>query len=244
MTGQFNYPGEREKGTMNTTTNAVHARQLQLDGRRGRIYGPIDLDLPVGSLTLVTGRAGTGKTSLLLTLVGRLKPNRGAELEVLGQPLPARAARIQRRSAAIGIHGLDDLDEEVSVGATLRERQAWLAPWYRIVRTPGDAQVAEACAAAFGDRPVPPARHLVHALDETENLRLRIALALISRPDLIVVDDIDQLHDTQGREQVWQTLRSIAGQGVTVLASASSSAELDRLGDDQTPLHVPLPSLP
>lgn len=73
----------------------IRARQLQLDGKRGRIYGPVDLDLEPGSLTLITGRAGSGKTSLLLTLVGRMKPNRGSDLTVLGRQLPARARGVR-----------------------------------------------------------------------------------------------------------------------------------------------------
>ncbi len=225
-----------------TPVPAVRARHLQLDGRRGRVYGPVDLDLAPGTVTLVTGGAGTGKTSLLLTLVGRMRPNRGSDLVVLGRRLPGRTAAVQRRSAAVGIHGLDDLDEEVSVAATVRERQAWLAPWYRIVRTPDDAAVAELCAGVFGRSPVPRARQLVHELDEVANLQLRLALALLGRPDLVVVDDIDALHDTDGRRLVWESLRTLSRYGVTVVASAASASELSRLGWDEPPLHLPLPA--
>jgi ABC-type multidrug transport system ATPase subunit len=220
----------------------IRARQLQLDGKRGRIYGPIDLDIEPGSLTLITGRAGSGKTSLLLTLVGRMKPNRGSELTVLGRPLPARVRGVQHRSAAVGIHGLDDLDEEVTVGATVREREAWLSPWYRVVRTPSDARIAEICAPVFGDVPAPTTKMLVHQLDEADNLLLRIALAMMSNPELIVVDDIDSLHDTDGRRRVWECLHGIADTGVTVVVSAAGAGELSRLGWATLPNHIPLPT--
>lgn len=216
---------------------AVRANGLQLDGRRGRIYGPVDLDIAPGSLNLVTGRSGSGKTSLLLTLVGRLKPNRGSDLVVLGRRLPARAAGVQRRTAAVGVHGLDDLDEEVTVTATIREREAWLAPWYRVVRTPDDARVAEVCAEVFGGSPVPRAKQLVHELDEAANLQLRLALALLGDPELVVVDDIDALHDTDSRHLVWESLRALTARGVTVVAAAASPGDLARLGT-----HIPLPA--
>ncbi len=221
---------------------AVTARRLQLDGKRGRVYGPVDLDVAPGTVNLVTGRAGSGKTSLLLTLVGRMKPNHGSDLVVLGRRLPARAAGVQRRTAAVGVHGLDDLDEEVTVGATIRERQAWLSPWYRVVRTPDDAEVARVCAAVFGRNDVPRARQLIHELDEAANLQLRLALAMLSGPELVVVDDIDALHDTDGRRLVWETLRTISERGVTVIASASSASELSRLGWDTLPAHIALPA--
>jgi ABC-type multidrug transport system ATPase subunit len=222
--------------------SVVAASGLQLDGRRGRIYGPVDLDIAPGTLNLVTGKAGSGKTSLLLTLVGRMKPNRGSDLVVLGRRLPARAAGVQRRTAAVGVHGLDDLDEEVTVAATVREREAWLSPWYRIVRSPDDAHVARVCAEVFGRNPVPRAKQLVHELDEAANLQLRLALAVLSDPQLIVVDDIDALHDTDGRRLVWESLRALTERGVTVIASAATAGELSRLGWDTLPTHIPLPA--
>ncbi|MFT4108734.1 ATP-binding cassette domain-containing protein [Propionicimonas sp.] len=220
---------------------AVRASGLQRDGRRGRIYGPVDLDIAPGTVNLVTGRAGSGRTSLLLTLVGRMKPNRGSDLTVLGRRLPARAPSVQRRTAAVGVHGLDDLDEEVTVAAALREREAWLAPWFRIVRTPGDERVAEVCAAVFGDDPVPRARQLVHELDEAANLRFRLALALLGRPELVVVEDVDSLRDTDSRRRVWRSLQALAASGVTVIASASSADDLCALDTGAPTQQIPLP---
>ena len=225
-----------------TEPAAVLASRLQLDGKRGRIYGPVDLDIAAGTLNLVTGHAGSGKTSLLLTLVGRMRPNRGSDLVVLGRPLPARAAAVQHRSAAVGIHGLDDLDEEVTVAAAVREREAWLARWYRIIRTPDDDRVAEVCASVFGRNAVPRAKQLIHQLDETSNLQLRLALAMLSDPQLVVVDDIDALHDTDSRRLVWESLRSLTEHGVTVIASASTDRELSRLGWETLPNHIALPA--
>lgn len=221
----------------------VRARRLQLDGRRGRIYGPVDLAIAAGSLNLVTGPAGSGKTSLLLTLVGRMRPDRGSDLEVLGRRLPVHAQAVQRRSSAVGVHGLDDLDEEVTVGAAVRERQAWLARWYQVVRTPDDARVAAVCEPVFGDNPAPRAKQLVHELDEADNLMLRIALAMLSRPQLLVVDDIDSLHDTDGRRRVWEALHGLADAGTTIVVSATGAGELSRLGWAVLPNHFPLSTL-
>lgn len=222
------------------SARAIHARSLQLDGSRGRIYGPLDLDVAPGSMTLVTGRAGSGKTSLLLTLVGRMKPNRGSDLTVLGHPLPQRALSVQHHSSAVGIHGLDDLDQEVTVAACIRERVAWLAPWYRRVHRPDDQEVANVCAPVFGDVRPPRARQLVHQLDEADDLLLRIALAMLSKPDLLVVDDIDALHDTDQRRRVWEALHGLTATGITVVVAAAAPGELGRLGWATLPQHINL----
>ena len=221
--------------------SAVFARNLHLDGPRGRVYGPIDLDVPAGTVTVVTGRAGSGRTALLLTLTGRLKPSPDSELVVLGHELPREARDLQLRSSAIGIHGLDDLDEEVSVGASVRERLAWLAPWYKIIHRATDETVREVCAPVFGDLPIPTKHTVVHELDELSNLLLRVSLAMLSDPEIIVLDEVDQLHDPVLRDLAWERLEVLAEQGVTVIASASSTQELERPQWRTEPQHLALP---
>ncbi|MEA5119361.1 MAG: ATP-binding cassette domain-containing protein [Propionicimonas sp.] len=228
---------------MNGQYEYIEAHHLLLDGNRGRVYGPLDLSLGEGELLLVTGPAGSGRTSLLLTLAGRLKPSRGSQLTVLGHELPRQARAVQHRSSAVGFAGLDDLDEEVTVGATIREREAWLAPWYRVVRRPDDAHVAQVCNRVFADRPVPAARQVVHSLDETSNLMLRLSLAMLSNPSLLVVDDLDQLRDSGSRVAIWESLRRLAEcDGVTVVVASATARELTSLNWPNPPRQLALAS--
>ncbi len=208
---------------------AISARALTKKGGRGPVFGPIDLDIAHNGITLITGPDGSGKTSLLLALVGRLRPSSGT-LTVLGHKLPRGRNAVQHASSAVGILGLDDLDEAVTVAATLRERKAWLAPWYSIVREPRDAETAELLSLAFGDLDAPTAKTRIHELDEAQNLLLRLALALMSKPQILVVDQIDQLHELEARDAVWQRLRAISETGVTVIVSATNPREATRLG--------------
>lgn len=227
-----------------TAGDVITARNLYLDADRGRVYGPLDLDIPRGCLTVLTGPAGSGKTALLLTLVGRMKPSRGSQLSVLGRHLPAERLAVQHRTSATGFAGLDDLDEEVSVRDCVRERMAWLAPWYQIVRRPSEEQIAAICAATFGDVPIPAGRQIVHELDESSNLLLRIALAMMSKPDIIVVDQIDQLLDTRERDIVWHRLKSLAADGLTIITATAGREEANRVAWDVAPtiIHLPHPA--
>lgn len=220
------------------TALAVRARGLALHGHRGVVYGPVDLDVPAGTLTVVHAPQGGGRSSLLLTLAGRMVPDRGGDLVVLGEPLPRGRRAVQRRAAIAGFAGIDDLDESVTVAAVLRERIAWLSPWYRRVPHVDQATLERLTAAVYGDRPVPRADARVHDLDEVDVMLLRIALALTQRPELLVVDDVDQVHDTQRRQFVWSRLEAIAATGTTVVAAVASLDEVRRFAWTTTPNEV------
>ena len=67
---------------------AVRADGLTRSGSLGPVFGPVDLRIPFGGLAVVQGFAGSGRTSLLLTLSGRMRPSSG-KLRVLGRTKPA-----------------------------------------------------------------------------------------------------------------------------------------------------------
>jgi len=228
-------PSESDRAQVETTpAPAVVARNLALHGSRGPVYGPVDLELTTGDLTLVQGPQGAGRSSLLLTLAGRMTPDKGADLTVLGEPLPRRRNAVQRRSAIAGFDGIDDLDESVTVGDLTRERLRWLAPWYRHIGRVSQQRFTELAEPVFGDRPLPRVTSVVWDLDEVDRMLLRIALAMAQDPELLVVDDVDQVHDTERRRTVWARLEALAATGLTVIASVASLDEAARV-----PWHTP-----
>ena len=223
------------------TESAVTALALQLHGDRGPVYGPVDLEIEAGTLTLVQGPQGAGRTSLLLTLAGRMVPDPSSDLVVLGHRLPAQRTLTQRQAALAGFTGIDELDDSVTVGDHVRERLAWLAPWYRRAPRADQATVDRVLAPVFGELPVPGVETVVWHLDEVEALLLRIALAMAQRPRLLVVDDVDQVHDPARRRVVWERLDALAATGVTVVASCADPDEA--VGTRWTVLAVSAPTV-
>jgi len=222
--------------------HAVSAYDLQLHGPRGLVYGPVDLEVPAGELVVLQGPQGAGRSSLLLTLAGRMAPDRTPDgwLVVLGENLTGRRARrraVQRRAAIAGFHGIDELDDAVTVGDSVRERLTWLAPWYR--RTPKvTPEVYERVARpVFGPRELPALDAMVWDLDEVDAMLLRIAIAMAQGPELLVVDDLDQVHDSARRQIVWERLEALAATGVTVIGSVASAGEVDAMRWGRAP-HV------
>lgn len=227
-----------------TPPPAVDARDLALHGRRGVVYGPVDMTIDPGTLTVLHGPQGGGRTSLLLTLAGRMVPDRDSRLTVLGRRLPAERRSVQGVAALAGFTGIDELDESVTVGALLRERLGWLGPWYRRTPTITASVTTQRLGRAFGDRAVPDPGTLVWDLDEVDLLLLRIGLALVQQPELLVVDDVDQVHDDERRQLVWSRLEALAADGLTVVASCASSDEVDRMRWTRTPTVVALATGP
>ncbi|TFB93765.1 MULTISPECIES: ATP-binding cassette domain-containing protein [unclassified Cryobacterium] len=194
------------------------ADELTVSYKRGLVYGPISFSADDG-LTVICGPAGSGRTSLLLTLAGRMRPTSGT-LSVLGEDLPRRARRVQRRTGVSGFHGIDSLEESVTVGAAIRERHAWLAPWWSFIRAVDDAEVVRVCAPVFGDIPVPAASTMIWDLDEVEMVLLRASLAMMSRPSVLFFDQVEQVHSPEARRLLWARLGAIVAAGTPVIASA------------------------
>jgi hypothetical protein len=156
-------------------------------------------------------------------------PDPGSDLTVLGEPLPRRRAAVQRRAAVAGFAGVDELDDAVTVGDVVRERLAWLSPWYRRTGRVTQATFTELAAPVFGDRPLPRVGTVIWDLDEVDAMLLRVTLALAQEPVLLVVDDLDQVHDSGRRQTVWTRLEALAAAGTTVIASVASLDEVARM---------------
>ena len=199
----------------------ISAEGLSLAAARGRVYGPLSFTV-ADPLSVVCGPAGSGRTSLLLTLAGRMKAGSGS-LEVLGHALPRAARQVQKETAIAGFRDIDDLEPGVTVGQALRERLAWLAPWWQFVPKVSDRQAARACGPVFGSStPVPAGNTVIWNLGEAEQFLLRISLAMLSRPRVLFVDDIEQVHSEEARALVMERLAALAADGTAVVVGAAS----------------------
>ena len=201
---------------------AFELRGAGVRADRGAVFGPLTVasSRPV---SVVLGSRGTGRTSLLLSISGRMRLSEG-ELATLGE---SRLSEIRRRTGVAGFHELDALEPSVTLGATLRERLAWAMPWYR--RTPRITPElsSELLAAAFGEFEQPDPDTLIRDLGAAEEMLVRIALALIEGPELLVVDDFDAVRDPAERAAVAERLAALAGQGIRVVLATSDPGDIE-----------------
>jgi ABC-type sugar transport system ATPase subunit len=203
---------------------AITAGAITMSGPWGPVYGPVDLEIPRGGVTVLVGPAGSGRTALLMTLAGRMKP-RGGSLEVLGE---TRASAIFGRSALAGVEAIDDVYESVTVRDLITEQLRWDAAWYRLVRRADGDDLARLCGPVFGPLPLPDLTAYVEQLTELEAVLLRIALANTAAPPLLVVGSLDQVDNDGNRAELVRRL-VVLGESQTIV-TASANPVPDELG--------------
>lgn len=219
---------------------AVTAREFGLKGPRGWAFRGVGVEAGPGSLIAIQGASGSGRTCLLLALTGRMRPTEG-EASVGGFRLPKQLAAVRRISALGPVPGVTDLDPALTVAEHLHERallQRRFGGSLRGLLRPGAERAAEArlrvdaalTAAGLDMESLPKGRRTsVRDLERLEVLRLSVALALIGRPRLLGVDDVDLKLSDAERSEAWALLKSIAESGTTVIAVCDEAPD-DAIG--------------
>ncbi|MEV4242403.1 ATP-binding cassette domain-containing protein [Streptosporangium canum] len=192
---------------------AVHAVGLSLEGEHGWVYRDVGVAAEPGSLTVVAGQAGSGRTSLLLTLAGRMRPSEGTlTVGRYGRP------RAIRRVAALGlVDGVNDLEKALTVHEHLHERSPGMFWGRRQESRAGTALTLAGLELSPGDRT------LIRDLSREERVRLGIALALLDAPGLLVLDNVDTGLAQDRQEALWATLGELGERGLTVFAACTES---------------------
>lgn len=191
---------------------AVTALGITQTGPWGRVYGPLDLTVLLGGLTILQAPAGPGRTALQMTLAGRMKPKSGS-LTVMGR---TGATKIFGVAALAAIDDLDSVYASVRVRDLVTERLRWDASWYRLIRRADQAAYERVCGPVFGDRALPSLDDYVENLSELDGILLRVALANTRRPPLLVVGNIDQVTSDQNQRVLVRRLAAL-GQEQTVI---------------------------
>ncbi|MFI6505103.1 ATP-binding cassette domain-containing protein [Nonomuraea typhae] len=177
----------------------VEAVDLSLKGPQGWVFREISVKADPGELVCLAGPSGSGRTSLLLTLAGRMRPGEGS-VRIDGETRPRR---LHTLAALAVLPGVNDLEPRLTVTEHAKERltgQGWLHP--RTKR----ARIEEALAAVGLDlEPRTP----TDALHPVQLTLFGVALALLDRPRVIMVDDVGRGITADRLAEVWEPLRAL-----------------------------------
>ena len=210
---------------------AVRAREV-LEGAGGRpalevahlrkTYGglvavdDVSFSVAEGEIFGILGPNGAGKTTAIECAIGLRQPDAGT-IRLLG--LDPRADRDKVREI-VGVQlQAGALPAKLRVGEILEEYRSFY-------RTPADVDElldVLGLSAKRGD--------YYRSLSGGQRQRLSVALALIGRPRIAVLDEMTTGLDPQARRDTWELIEGIRDRGVTIVLVTHFMEEAERLCD-------------
>jgi ABC-2 type transport system ATP-binding protein len=170
----------------------------------------VSFEIPRGATVALLGPNGAGKSTAIDTMLGLRKPTSG-EVRVLGVT-PESAVAAGRIGGMVQTGGLPE-------GAKVSELIGLFRQLYHGRRSQADL-LRLAGLSEIADR-------RVERLSGGQTQRVRFALALAGRPDLLFLDEPTAALDVEARRSFWQSVRTIAEQGTTVLFATHYLDEAD-----------------
>jgi ABC-2 type transport system ATP-binding protein len=174
----------------------------------------VDIEIEIGETVALLGPNGAGKSTTIDMMLGLLAPDEG-EVSLFGRaPADAVAAGAVGAMLQTG-----SLIRDLSV----RELVTMMASLYP--KPLGIEEVLELTGASEF------ASQRTQKLSGGQTQRVRSAVALVSNPELLVLDEPTVAMDVEGRHAFWRTMREFATRGKTVLFATHYLEEADAYAD-------------
>jgi len=191
---------------------AISIRGLRVVRGGREVLHEIDLEVEAGRVTGLLGPSGSGKTTLIRSIVG-VQIVAGGTVSVLA--LPAGAAALRRRvgymTQAPSVYG--DL--------TVRENLTYFGRIVGVERDRVDEVAERVGLAAETDQ-------VVATLSGGQRARVSLGTALLSEPELLVLDEPTVGLDPVLRRDLWDFFHELAEAGSTLLVSSHVMDEAGR----------------
>jgi ABC-2 type transport system ATP-binding protein len=204
-----------------STAPAIEAEGLAKSFGETRAVDGVDLHVSQGAVYGVLGPNGAGKTTTIRMLATLLAPD-GGRASVLGHDVVAEADAVRSLVSLTG--QLASVDEEL----TGRENLVLMARLLGHSRAGAKGRATELLE-AFGLADA--ATKQVKNYSGGMRRRLDIAASIVVTPRLMFLDEPTTGLDPRSRNQVWDIVRALVGQGTTVLLCTQYLEEADQLAD-------------
>lgn len=181
-----------------------------------RVVDGLTFDVPPGVVCALLGPNGAGKTTTVECIEGFRQPDEGS-VRVLGyDPIAERTELIPRLGVMLQEGGTYQ-------AASPREMLRLYARFYAEPLDPEDLLERVGLANQSGQR--------FRTLSGGQKQRLNLALALVGRPEVILLDEPTAGMDPQARQGTWAEIRRLRDAGATVLLTTHFMDEAERLAD-------------
>jgi len=198
---------------------AITARGMRKSFGEHTVLDDVDLEVGEGTIFALLGPNGAGKTTIVRILSTLIRAEAGA-IRVAGHDLAADPDGVR---AAIGVTGQFSAVDNLLTG---EENLQLMADLRHLGRAAGRRRVA-----GLLDRfeLTDAARKPLSAYSGGMRRRLDLAMTLVGDPRLIFLDEPTTGLDPRSRRTMWQIIRELAADGVTIFLTTQYLDEADQL---------------
>ena len=209
------------KNKQSTTAAAVSAAGLRKSFGDTVVLEGIDLNVPAGTIFSLLGPNGAGKTTTIKILSTLISAD-GGLAEVAGHDVAAEPDLVR---AAIGVTGQFSAVDNLFTG---EENLLLMADLLHLDRREGRRRAAELLgrfdlADAAGKMAATYSGGMRRKLD--------LAMTLVGRPQIIFLDEPTTGLDPRSRRGMWEIIRDLVADGVTIFLTTQYLEEADQLAD-------------
>jgi len=205
-----------------STNYAVEAHGLVKRYGTTTALGGIDVEVPTGTVIAVLGPNGAGKTTAVRILTTLTDPDEG-QATVAGFDIRTHGTEVRRRI------GLAAQDATVDPLLTGRENLVMLGELHQMRRVDAGARATQLLGEFSLDE---AADRVTSGYSGGMRRRLDLAATLVSRPEVLFLDEPTTGLDPRGRSELWTVIDTLVGRGTTVVLTTQYLEEAERLADD------------
>jgi ABC-2 type transport system ATP-binding protein len=202
-------------------TSAIETNELSKSFGKTQALDRMNLTVRGGSVYGLLGPNGAGKTTAIRVLTTLLKPS-GGTARVLGLDVAEHAARVREKVSLTGQYASVDEDLTGHENLVLVSRLLGMT-WTDARKRSTELLDAFSLTEAAGRQ--------VRTFSGGMRRRIDIAASLVTRPQILFLDEPTTGLDPRSRNQVWDLVRQIAADGTTVLLTTQYLEEADRLAE-------------
>lgn len=198
------------------TNSAISVAGLRVVRGGREVVRDIRFETPRGRITGLLGPSGCGKTTVMRAIVG-VQIVAGGEVTVLGHPAGSPPLR--------SLIGYATQNPAIYADLTITEALRYFASVLHAPMSDVDRVIAEVGLADHANK-------LVGSLSGGQHSRANLAVALLGKPELLVLDEPTVGLDPVLRDELWTLFRRLADGGATLLVSShvmDEAARCDRL---------------
>ena len=181
----------------------------------------IDLDVPAGTVFALLGPNGAGKTTTVNVLTTLIKAD-GGTVRVAGHDVAAETTAVR---AVIGVTGQFAAVDDLLTG---EENLRLMADLHHL-RAGESTRVVSSLLTRFDL--AESAQQLASTYSGGMRRKLDLAMTLVTRPQIIFLDEPTTGLDPRSRRTMWEIVRELVAGGTTIFLTTQYLEEADQLAD-------------